>query len=99
MLKHEKLWNINGNKPPLFKGPDFDFLRLKPGAKPISHQPRRVPPAALPAVYKQVREWLQQGIVEPSDSPHNNAIVLVKKKLIAELDRLASEKQIQARQK
>ena len=80
IIEHQRLWNIDGNNPPLFKGPDFDYIRLKEGVGTITHQPRRVPPAALPAVYKQVKEWLQQGVIEPSSSPHNNPLVLIGKK-------------------
>ena len=82
LMKHESLWNIDGHKPPLFKGPDFDYIRLKPNVKPIQHTPRRLPPAALPAIYKQVKQWLEQGVIVPSSSPHDNPIVVVPKKAL-----------------
>ena len=80
ILKREPFYNINPNNPPRFKGPDFDYVRLKEGETPISHQERRIPPAALSTVLGQIKEWMRQGVVEKSNSPHASPLLLVKKK-------------------
>ena len=78
-----KFFNINPTDPPRFKGAPFDWVRLREGESKITHQERRVPPAALPAVLKQIQEWIQTGVVEKSKSPHSSPLLLVKKKPLA----------------
>ena len=83
ILQREPFYNINPNNPPRFKGADFDYVRLKQGETPIAHQERRIPPAALVTVLGQIKEWMRQGVVEKSNSPHASPLLLVKKKALA----------------
>jgi hypothetical protein len=82
ILRREPFYNINPNNPPRFKGADFDYVRLKQGETPIAHQERRIPPAALVTVLGQIKEWMRQGVVEKSNSPHASPLLLVKKKAL-----------------
>ncbi len=83
ILKREPFYNINPNNPPRFKGEPFDFVRLRAGETPVAHQERRIPPQALVTVLNQIKEWMRQGVVEKSNSPHASPLLLVKKKALA----------------
>ena len=58
-------------------------MRLREGETSISHQERRLPPAALVTVLGQIKEWMRQGVVEKSNSPHASPLLLVQKKSLA----------------
>jgi len=47
---------------------------------PIRQRLRRYPPAHGQAISKQVDEYLQQEVIEPSSSPWASNLVLVRKK-------------------
>jgi hypothetical protein len=83
ILQREPFYNIKPNNPPRFTGADFDYVRLKQGETPIAHQERRIPPAALVTVLGQIKEWMRQGVVEKSNSPHASPLLLVKRKASA----------------
>ena len=83
ILMREPFSNINPNNPPRFVGEPFDWVRMKPGESSISHQERRIPPSALKPVLEQIKEWMQQGVVEKSNSPHSSPLLLVKKKALS----------------
>ena len=76
----EPFWNIDAANPPLFKGPDFDFVRLQPGAKPVRRPQKRVPADAVEPLLVQAKQWLQAGVTIPSTSPHDNGVVIAPKK-------------------
>ena len=83
ILRREPFYNINPNNPPRFVGQPFDYVRMKPDETSISHQERRIPPSALKPVLEQIKEWMQQGVVEKSNSPHSSPLLLVKKKALS----------------
>ena len=83
ILRREAFFNINPNNPPRFKGLAFDYVQLRKGEDPIAHQERRIPPAALTPVLQQIKEWIRQGVVEKSNSPHSSPLLLVKKKALS----------------
>ena len=64
-------------------GKPFDYVRKKTEETSISHQERRIPPSALKPVLEQIKEWMQQGVVEKSNSPHSSPLLLVKKKALS----------------
>lgn len=48
--------------------------------EPIFSRPRRLSPAEKSIVDNQVKDWLEQGIIEPSSSEYASQVVVVKKK-------------------
>ncbi|KAG1130894.1 hypothetical protein G6F37_013584 [Rhizopus arrhizus] len=48
--------------------------------KPLSQPPHRAPAAENDVISKLIDEMLQQGIIQPSNSPWSSPVVLVKKK-------------------
>ena len=84
ILELEGFFNCDPNVPPEWTGGEpYSGLRLRSETPPIQHQERRVPPLALPVVLKQIRTWLETGIVEPSSSPHSSPLLIVAKKALA----------------
>jgi len=55
-------------------------IPLIPGARPVNIRPYRYPPALRDEIEKQVRDMLQQGIIQPSVSLFSSPVLLVKKK-------------------
>lgn len=49
-------------------------------ARPIKQQPYRVSPKEREAIQAQVKEMLDDGVIQPSHSPWSSPVVLVKKK-------------------
>lgn len=47
---------------------------------PVYQRPRRLSPSEQQEVDKQIRQWLEEGVVKPSDSEYASPVVLVKKK-------------------
>ena len=47
---------------------------------PIKQHPRRIPLAKMKEAQDEIREMLDKGVIETSDSPWSSPIVLVKKK-------------------
>ena len=85
VCKFEGLFNCDPNIPPEWTGGEpYAGLKLVHESPPIRHQERRIPPLALPIVLKQIREWLEAGIVEPSTSPHASPLLIVAKKALAQ---------------
>ena len=85
VCRFEGLFNCDPNIPPEWIGGEpYAGLRLVNESPPIRHQERRIPPLALPIVLKQIREWLEAKIVEPSTSPHDSPFVVVSKKPLAQ---------------
>ena len=60
---------------------DIVHHRIETGdSKPIKLPPHRISPAKIPVIQKELQEMLNQGVVQPSNSPYSAPIVLVKKK-------------------
>jgi len=55
-------------------------IPLIEGAQPITVRPYRYPPALKDEIKAQVDAMLQQGIIQPSTSPFNSPVLLVRKK-------------------
>ena len=55
-------------------------LKLKEGTEPIRQKGRPMNPAMEANLQAQVEDWLDQGVIEPSDSPWCSPLVPVKKK-------------------
>lgn len=69
--------------PPTELPPQHDCdhaIPLVEGAQPINVRPYRYPPALKDEIEAQVDAMLQQGIIQPSSSPFNSPILLVRKK-------------------
>ena len=80
IIDGEAAFNCDPNIPPTWRGDDWDELQLKDGAGPITHRERPIPPLALPIILKQIKKWLEAGIVVRSKSPHNSPLMAVVKK-------------------
>ena len=55
-------------------------IEVEPGTTPIKDRYRPIPPALKDNLKKQLNEWLERGIIEPSTSPWSSNLVAVKKK-------------------
>lgn len=55
-------------------------IYLKPDTAPIFTRQYRLPELQRSEVYRQLKEMEENGIIEPSNSPWNSPIILVKKK-------------------
>jgi hypothetical protein len=53
---------------------------LVDGAAPVKVRPYRYAPALKDKIEKQVKEMLQHGVIQPSNSPFSSSVLLVKKK-------------------
>ena len=56
-------------------------ISVEPGTESINTRPYRLPETQKVGVDKQVKKLLQEGIIEESNSPWNNPILLVPEKL------------------
>jgi tRNA A37 N6-isopentenylltransferase MiaA len=55
-------------------------IPLVPGAQPVFVRPYRYPPNLKDEIEKQVKEMLDQGLIQPSTSAFASPVLLVKKK-------------------
>ena len=55
-------------------------LKLKPGTQPIRQKLRDLNPRMEANLQEQVDDWLEQGVIEPSESPWSSPLVPVRKK-------------------
>lgn len=55
-------------------------IRLQPDTQPIRSRYRPPNPSLEPVLKKQLQEWEDQGVIEPSNSPWNFPLVAVPKK-------------------
>lgn len=60
--------------------PQNHAIPLKEGSNPVKVKPYRYPHSQKEQIEKMVKEMLDQGIIQPSNSPFSSPIVLVKKK-------------------
>jgi hypothetical protein len=57
-------------------------IPLVEGARPVTVRPFQYPPALKTEIETQVDTMLQQGIIQPSTSPFNSLVLLVRKKAV-----------------
>lgn len=55
-------------------------IPLVEGAAPVNVRPYRFAPALKDEIERQVQEMLQNGLIQPSNSPFSSSVLLVKKK-------------------
>jgi hypothetical protein len=55
-------------------------IPLMPGASPVNLRPYRYSPMQKNEIEKQVREMMEQGVIQPSSSPFASPVLLVGKK-------------------
>ena len=55
-------------------------IPLMPGAQPVNLRPYRYKPEHKSEIEKQVKELLDQGVIQKSHSPFSSPVILVKKK-------------------
>lgn len=55
-------------------------IPLIPGAQPIFIRPYSYPPGLKVEIERQVKDMLDQGLIQPSSSPFSSHVLLVKKK-------------------
>ena len=55
-------------------------INLIPGSKPINSPPYRVAPAKRKIIEENIKEMMEQGIIEPPESPWASPLVLAPKK-------------------
>jgi predicted aspartyl protease len=54
-------------------------IRIKPDVAPIKQRYYPMSPAMLKVLHEEVDKFLERGIIEPSNSPWNSPVVMVKK--------------------
>jgi len=57
-------------------------IPLKEGSNPVKVKPYRYPHSQKEQIEKMVIEMLDQGIIQPSNSPFSSPILLVKKRMV-----------------
>ena len=85
---HTRIASLLRNFQDVFSTGDLDIgrtglvrHRIETGdARPIRERPRRYPTQEQQEISRQVQAMLQNGIIEPSDSPWASNVVLVRKK-------------------
>ncbi|XP_042023062.1 uncharacterized protein LOC121770393 [Salvia splendens] len=55
-------------------------IHLQPGSKPVNARPYRYPYFQKNEIERQVREMLEQGIIQRSNSPFSSPVLLIRKK-------------------
>jgi len=71
---------INEYEPKKSKTTEIELKITLQDEKPIFQRPRRLPISEKKIVENQVKEWIEQGIVEPCSSEYASPVVVVKKK-------------------
>ena len=76
--QHQAMFSINKADIGEVRGVEHD-IELMPKAVPFKDQYRRFIPEKKEAVTEQVRELLEQDMIEESQSPYSSAVVLIKR--------------------
>ena len=71
---------VRSYKPEKLKSANVEMVITLKEQQPVFSRPRRLAPAEKETVDKQVKEWLDEGIIEPSCSEYASPVVVVKKK-------------------
>ena len=80
LRKHQSAFISSGNAlPPPARGVVCD-IEVEPGTKPIAQKMRRIPADQLAKVAELLKNLLEAGIIEYSESPWASPIVIVMKK-------------------
>jgi hypothetical protein len=78
LLTHKQCFEPPKGLPP---HREFDHkITLMPGVQPINVKPYRYSPQQKDEIEKQIKDMLQQGIIQTSQSPFASPVLLVKKK-------------------
>ena len=80
IMKDEIREIILNYKPNKTKSTNVEMKIVVKNEEPIFHSPRRLPFAERKIVEAQIKDWCEQGIVEPCSSEYSSPVVLVKKK-------------------
>ncbi|XP_040173678.1 uncharacterized protein LOC120906229 [Anopheles arabiensis] len=71
---------VNNYEPAKISNVESEMKILVNNEEVVRTLPRRIAPLEKEVVRKQVREWLNDGIIQPSRSPYASAVVVVPKK-------------------
>jgi hypothetical protein len=78
LLKYKDVCSPPSELPPA--RPYDHSIPLIQGARPVNIRSYRYPPVLKDEIEHQVTQMLQQGIIQPSNSPFSSPVLLVKKK-------------------
>ncbi|XP_042035248.1 uncharacterized protein LOC121781590 [Salvia splendens] len=79
METYRPVFSMSSGMPPLYP---FDHrIHLLPGTKPINVRPYRYPYFKKNEIERQVKDMLDQGIIQRSISPFSSPVLLIRKKM------------------
>jgi hypothetical protein len=80
--QYAEIFHVEGDKLTYTNATSHE-IRLKPNQPPVYRRPYRLPQAQQHEINKQIEGMLANDIIEPSISPFNSPLLLVKKKIDA----------------